>query len=183
MGKSGPLPSPPHLLTWPRKPKPPEVEAASQARISRAADSEARRVQADTPTTLPPAPDNFEMIAAQAWDRFGSVLVESRVLTTLDLSALEELCLVYEEVQELRDDIRDGGRVFVVERREGGEVERQRPQVRMLENAQKRLVALMDHFGLTPKSRERVRMHSVPEKGEPEKDKEEKGDPAEEYFG
>lgn len=78
------------------------------------------------------------------------------VLTLADAIELEVLCEDYAEWCELKADIKANGRTQKVTTESGAEFERQRPQVAMLSDCDRRLKSHLIEFGLSPASRSKI---------------------------
>lgn len=99
------------------------------------------------------------------------MLVSMGVLTAADAIILERACECYAEVNELKLDLRANGRVQVVTTQSGDRMERQRPQVAMLADADRRLKSYLVELGLSPASRSKVHVQAETQE-----------DPADKYF-
>lgn len=105
---------------------------------------------------IPAPPPHLSERGRAAWDAFATKLDRAGLLTELDAIALERGCEVYAEVVELEIDIAANKRTQRVKTKSGGCMERQRPQVAMLQDADRRLRAWLAEFGMTPAARARV---------------------------
>lgn len=112
-------------------------------------------------TSLPPPPESLEPPAAEFWAEYGEKGIRDRILSDVDLPALERLCQSWWRIQVLEDDIAEHGSVQKVPKMDGSGVivawtERARPQVGMLKEAEAQFNRCLQAFGWTPSSRTRV---------------------------
>ncbi len=105
---------------------------------------------------IPTPPSWLSDRAKTHWWDISKELFRLGVLTILDRDALALLCDEYAEVIELRIYLRRHKRVYTTISRIGQKMDRQRPEVRLLNEARKRYKALLEQFGMTPSSRTRV---------------------------
>lgn len=126
----------------------------------------------EVPKDVPQAPAHLSDDAAEEWEYLAPILHKLRLLTVADLLALERLVECYAEVRKLQQVIDTAGHTFEAVGMAGDVIIRQRPEVRMLSDADKRLKAYLIEFGLTPAARSKV---SAGEDGGGE-------DPAEKYL-
>ena len=153
-----------------RKPKPTQLKLVggnAGKRPINTREPKPRRV-------IPSPPAHLSPDALVAWGKASIILDRMGVLTEADVIGLERICETYVEVVELGADIAKKGRTQRVKTKAGGYMERQRPQVAMLSDADKRLRAWIVEFGQTPSARSRV--HAEDDAGRTE-------DPLAKYFG
>jgi P27 family predicted phage terminase small subunit len=112
---------------------------------------------------IPTPPEHLTDDARRAWFGLCHLLHSMGVLAKADAMALERLCETYAEVVELTANIKAKGRTQVVETESGAEFERQRPQVAMLADADRRFKSYLIEFGLTPAARSKVNVSEQPE--------------------
>jgi P27 family predicted phage terminase small subunit len=105
---------------------------------------------------IPVPPDHLSDGARRAWFALCPLLASMGIIAKADGIAFERLCECYAEVNELQAALRDGGRVQVVITKSGDSFERQRPQVAMLADADRRLKGYLVEFGLSPAARSKV---------------------------
>lgn len=74
-----------------------------------------------------------------------------RVLTQSDLLTLERLCECAAEVRELSAEVKKHGRTY-----KAGGLIKANPAVAMLADADRRLLAYLTNFGMTPAARTKV---------------------------
>jgi len=112
---------------------------------------------------IPQPPDDVPDDVRRAWFTLCPLLFSMGVLTPADAIALERLCYCYAEVRQLEAEIAEKGRNQEVETNSGDVMERQRPAVAQLADADRRLKSYLVEFGLTPAARSKVNV-SEPEK-------------------
>lgn len=148
-----------------RRPKPTQlhlVRGNPGKRKRNAREPKPRRV-------IPSPPADLSEKARTAWGALSVILDRAGLITEADVFALERACETVAEVQELKADIAENGRTQKVKIKgaKKGEksviMERQRPQVSMLQDADRRLKAWLVEFGLTPAARTKVEAN--PENG------------------
>jgi P27 family predicted phage terminase small subunit len=132
----------------------------------------------------PVMPAHYKGHAQDCWHYYAEILRQRGQLSMESRLSFEGLCECYAEWRELHDDVRKNGRVqrvrTVASARtkdadgsdESEYLERQRPQVSMLADADRRLKAWLVEFGLTDASRGKV---SAKEKSKTEDDLSEYG--------
>lgn len=119
-----------------------------------------RPLNVDEPTPqsgFPPRPPHLSEEASKAWDEFAPVLHGLGLLTAADGAALEQLCEIYVDVVTLRADVTQNGRIQIVTTKSGDAMIRARPEVAMLDAAQRQLRIWLESFGLTPSARSRLK--------------------------
>lgn len=121
---------------------------------------------------LPPAPDHLSPEGKSAWTRIGKMLLRIGVMTESDAPAFERLCELYSSIVEAEMDIRKNGRYQTVLMQTGEPLERARPVTKELADMDRRFLALLVQYGMTPAARTKIRVEA---KG--------KDDPADKYFG
>lgn len=123
---------------------------------------------------IPSAPAHLTDGAKLAWGALSTRLDRLGLLTELDAYALEQLCENYAEILVLREDIKTCGRFQTVTTQSGDQMERARPAMTQLNDAERRFKGMMCEFGLTPSARTRVATDG---------NGNDQTDPAEAYFG
>jgi P27 family predicted phage terminase small subunit len=106
----------------------------------------------------PRPPAHVSELAASEWRRLAADLVESRVLATGDLRGLELLCQALVLESEMRSIIAAEG--ATISTAEGGR--KAHPALKAAMEARAQAIRLMQEFGLTPSSRQRVDRSAVP---------------------
>lgn len=95
-----------------------------------------------------------DRIAKDAWKQFGNDLVTAKILTRLDLGALASLCEAWSSWRSALATIAKEGQTFDSE---SGEP-RKHPAVTIAEKSHATILAIQDKLGLTPSSRQRLRV-------------------------
>jgi P27 family predicted phage terminase small subunit len=121
---------------------------------------------------IPAPPAHLAPEALLHWGRFATLLDRMGVLTEADGAALEQVCLIYQEMIELRQDVKTSGRYYVTVNKDKCEMTRPNPAVAMLADCDRRFRGYLSDFGLTPTARSRIVLEV-----------EGTSDPAERYFG
>jgi len=101
-------------------------------------------------------PANLPLAARAAWEKFSIELEKMGVLTSADAVALETLARTYAECRKLRALIDRQGMVIDRVGSQGYKQLTAHPAMALMQDAEKRLVALLGLFGLSPASRSRV---------------------------
>lgn len=120
--------------------------------------------------------------ARTAWDRIGPMLDTMGVLTIADEAALAEGCEAVADEMAARaslanplevrnedggfDVVADGGALVYVTSGKAGPMVRARPEVAMIGDASRRVLAFLVQFGMTPAARSKVQT-SDPAKADP----------------
>jgi P27 family predicted phage terminase small subunit len=112
------------------------------------------------PRGRPSPPVHISDKARTAWAYVTVILDQMGVLTDADALAVEGLCEAYADVQAARAALaaRDGALTYETQTKAGGRMVRAYPEMAMLADADRRLMAWMSRFGLTPADRSRVSM-------------------------
>lgn len=106
---------------------------------------------------IPEPPEHLGDLALKLWPQYGAMLHSMGVLARCDRTALESLCETHAEIIGLRQEIAEHGKTtYSVVTQSGDEMIRGLPQVSQLSDAERRLLALLTQFGLTPASRSKV---------------------------
>jgi P27 family predicted phage terminase small subunit len=105
------------------------------------------------PTGIPPCPEWFATgsYSRQMWDRVAADLDRMGVLTLVDATALEMLCIAYEEFRDADDQVAGEGLTF---KRDG--FIKKNPAVTVRSEAWRKVMNGLIEFGLTPAARTRV---------------------------
>lgn len=101
-------------------------------------------------------PAHLSQLAKECWDDLAPKIDRMGLLTEADDKMLEMACELYAEIRALRADIAKLGRYQVVLTKTGDEMERARPAVSMLSDAERRFRGYATEFGLSPASRSRL---------------------------
>jgi P27 family predicted phage terminase small subunit len=110
------------------------------------------------------APEHLSAQALETWAQVAPILAQMRVLSIADPIALERLCEVYAETRRLRAVIEAEGYTYETASVTGERMLRANPAVAMLADADRRLLAWLRSFGMTPADRGRV--SAAPEEGD-----------------
>ena len=110
------------------------------------------------PVEVAPAPPaHMKPEAAGCWRRLAPMLAGMSVLTESDLLAFERLCATYQEVCDADMALEMlGATTYETTSITGGFMRRSHPEVAQRADAERRLLALMGQFGLTPSARARL---------------------------
>lgn len=109
-----------------------------------------------------------------AWKRMAKIIFDMGVLSVADTHALERLCETYAAIAELTEALQArGAYCYEVNTAKDGRMIRPYPEVGLLADADRRFLALLIQFGLTPAARTKVKTL----------DKSDAGDPAARFFG
>ncbi len=106
--------------------------------------------------TAPRCPGHLKGVAQKTWREMAKLLVSMRVLTAVDLCALEVLCVVYARWYEAESKLKEYGMMLI----SAGRVYPS-PYIQIAKNSEKEMRAWMLEFGLTPSSRSRVSVAKV----------------------
>ena len=100
---------------------------------------------------MPRCPSHLNGEARKTWSRVGRALIDTGVLTGVDLQGLEAYCVVYARWQDVETQLKlygvmlsQDGRLFPS------------PYLKIAEDCLKQMRAWMTEFGITPSSRSRV---------------------------
>ena len=105
---------------------------------------------------LPLPPDWLSDNAREYWAQIGSLLLNMKLVTAGDGSALMLLCDVPAEWAEARQYVLEHGMSYSTFTESGSEIHRPYPQVAIASDAWKRAMRMLTEFGLTPASRSKV---------------------------
>lgn len=140
-----------------RKPKPAVVhllngnpsKSSLDKRFEKETDASKIRIE-----EAPLAPEWLDPIARGEWRRVAELLLEIKVLTEADISALEMYCKSYSRWKNAERELDDhGSTVMVMETKNGGTYMQQMPQVAIAQKYQTICKNWMSEFGLTPSAR------------------------------
>ena len=121
-----------------------------------------------------PRPAHLSKGASVFWDSMVQVLTEMRVLTTADATAVAALCETLADLAAARAALakrvksgseviaKAGARTYTTTSRTGAVMIRTRPEVGMIADADRRLMAWLSRFGLSPADRSRVSETTAP---------------------
>ena len=105
---------------------------------------------------LPLMPDWLSERGRRYWSEIGAVLLNMKVVTAGDGSALMLLVESLAEWAEARQEVLKIGLVYEMETEGGQTMRRPNPEVAMASDAMKRSLNMLREFGLTPSSRGKV---------------------------
>jgi len=121
-----------------------------------------------------PRPAHLSKGASAFWDSMVQVLTEMRVLSTSDGHAVAALCETLADLAAARAALakrvkagseviaKAGARTYTTTSRTGAVMIRTRPEVGMIADADRRLMAWLSRFGLSPADRSRVSETTAP---------------------
>ena len=99
-------------------------------------------------------------IAKRYWKRRAPQLVESGVLTEIDLEGFRVLCELYSEWISVKNLLKKKGISYQAK----NGIYRIRPEMYVKDKLEKQMLAYFQHFGMTPASRSKVSAVEVKEK-------------------
>lgn len=134
-----------------RKPKPTRLKLMDGTRKDRV-----NAAEPTAPPGLPAPPAHLDRKGKTLWRKYAAWLVQIGAGQT-DAVALERLCSVYARVRDCERTIKREGLTYTEETTQSGTIVRARPEVAMLNAAERELRALLVEFGLTPSSRARLK--------------------------
>ena len=107
---------------------------------------------------VPGAPSYLGTYAKALWKRVAGAMVESGILTTVDLPALELMCSAYEEFREAREAVyfTAKGKARTLRQYMRGKNSQTMPEYNALKSAFAAYKSYATEFGLTPSSRNRI---------------------------
>lgn len=145
-----------------RKPLPAAIKAINGRSPGR--DSGGRLIQPEPQAKPgpPPAPDELQGKAREAWASFIADMDGMGVITHADRVALITLCQAWAEMQDAQKHIEDEG--VVIQFPNG--VPGANPYCKIREQAKLTVMKLLTEFGLTPSSRSRVKIAPPEEEDE-----------------
>lgn len=108
----------------------------------------------------PKAPRWLGGIAAAEWRRMVPLLEKLGLLTTIDLQMFASYCSAWGVYRENYAFIRKNGYTFIVIDKEGNELTKRYPQVKIAEEYLRICKTLGENFGLTPSARTRIQVGS-----------------------
>lgn len=113
-----------------------------------------REPKPSIPSSLPDPPKHLSRDARKEWRRVGEILLDSRVLTQVDLSALALYATVYGRWMQAERYIKRKGLLVPASPR--SKVKIQNPMLAVANKCAEQIVRLQTEFGLTPSSRTRI---------------------------
>lgn len=121
-------------------------------------------------TKIPRAPDYFNDFSRAEWNRLLKILVEDKLVTTLDISILEGACVNYGIYREMYDEITENGASTVAKyiAVRGGNSQRQ-GELTTMNKAFEQYTRILRMFSATPSSRHAMKVMSK-DNGDPKDD-------------
>lgn len=111
----------------------------------------------EPPPGLPDPPDGMSDGARAKYMSVGATVLALRVMTPADAEALAVLANTLADIDALRHRLVDlGGTAYEIIAKSGDTMRRAHPEYAQLADAERRAVALLAHFGLTPSARAKV---------------------------
>src|SRR5687768_13954437 len=110
----------------------------------------ANRRQLKAPVGGPMPQGNLSPAALDAWAMFSGDLYELGTLATTDGAALSSLAQTFVDLTELRALVASEGRFYRTTTANGGEMVRPHPALGVIDATERRLLAWLSAFGLTP---------------------------------
>jgi P27 family predicted phage terminase small subunit len=112
-------------------------------------------LQAEPLTVVPDPPARLGEYGSSCWRRIAPLLVESRVLTRLDLDALEALCHQWHDFLSWHTAIQKDPDLAIVEYESGAR--QKSPEASLRDAAYDRWLRLLPRFGLAPEFRRKLK--------------------------
>ena len=113
-------------------------------------------------TVKPPV--KLHKLGKKYWKKIVPMLVEKGVLDDLDQFALDRLCQLYGVWMECRAKLHENGLTYETETDRGAKRFMERPELSIMQKAEKEIQQLERKFGLTPGDREKIKMHGQKKK-------------------
>jgi len=112
-------------------------------------------LQAEPLTATPDPPSRLGKHGAACWRRIAPLLVEARVLTRLDLDAMEALCHQWHDYLDWHLRLMDDPDLAIVEYESGAR--QKSPEATLRDAAYDRWLRLLPRFGLAPEFRRKLK--------------------------
>lgn len=118
------------------------------------------------PKEIPPIPARIakDKLASDFYMRTAQHLHKMRVITIHDEIALEHVALMYRDMVELETEISNSGRTYKSHTKNGTSI-KTRPEVQQLLEIRRQFTNMLQQFGLTPATRDKVNA-DVPVQGD-----------------
>lgn len=129
--------------------------AAKKSRPTETAETGELLPLADPLSEVPAAPERLGSHGRACWERIGPLLVELRVLTRLDLEALEALCHQWHDYLTWQLAIQRDPERAIVEYESGAR--QKSPEATLRDSAYDRWLKLLPRFGLSPEARRKLK--------------------------
>lgn len=121
------------------------------------------------PTGIPTCPDHLNSIAKQEWERISQELAACGLLTSIDRAALAAYCQAYARWVEAENKIKEIGSLIVMVGKKDDPKKPpypiQNPYVGIANTAMDQMRKYLSEFGMTPASRTRIQVSSMPVSG------------------
>ena len=118
-------------------------------------ESELCELQAEPLTVVPDPPARLGEYGSRCWRRIAPLLVESRVLTRLDLDALEALCHQWHDYLSWHMRLQADPDLAIIEYESGAR--QKSPEATLRDAAYDRWLRLLPRFGLAPEFRRKLK--------------------------
>ncbi len=112
--------------------------------------------QFEIPAGLPAPPDFLDEDGLREWARAGKLLIEAKVLTEGDLSALAAYCAIYSRWAEAERKVRRMGSVVNLSKDKEKPFPALNPWLSVANTCLKQMRAYLAELGLTPSSRSKI---------------------------
>lgn len=119
----------------------------------------------DPISEVPSAPDHFNEVAVKIWDKAVKLLHAKKILSEVDMPALQAYCFDAAMIIEAEIELsKPGGKVMPMEDRQGNSRMVKSPWIEIRNKSIVNVNALGSKFGFTPSDRAKI---SMPEKEKP----------------
>ncbi len=107
---------------------------------------------------IPECPSHITGLAKQEWDRVTVHLQKMGVISQIDRAVLSAYCTAYKDYVEAEQKIKKEGEVIFYDSGSAA----QNPRVGIKNKAMEKLIRIAAEFGMTPSSRSRLEVDSLP---------------------
>lgn len=145
--------------------KDPKIVTMVPADVRRAKAIEENRTRLGDP------PEHFDKERSKIWRDLGQLAAQSVQLHSVDSLMFAMLCSTYDCYLRIDDEMREAGFCYSTSSNHMDEMVRQHPLFAMRRDTEKTVLRYAEEFGLTPKSREKLKHLEFSEP-----------DPADEFF-
>ena len=114
------------------------------------------------PAGLPIPPTHFNRAAKKEWNRAGSVLLESRILTRADIALLEAYCRLYGRWDEAERKVRRQGMIIALGKERKNKYQQINPFLTIATQCIRQMRLYLAELGMTPSSRSRIAAEERP---------------------
>lgn len=108
-----------------------------------------------TEVGAPEKPPGLSTSATEIWDDVVSELTALKVIARVDKNQIAAYCNIVARTRDMQDFIDKNGYTYIT-RGKSGEMERIRPQVKILETCEKQIRAFAQEWGMSAASRARL---------------------------